>query len=299
MTAPEAKPVRLGLLQYGVGRPASVAEYAQALEARIEAARAQADLLVMPEYACVELGAGLVGSDVTDEATELAAMVAAAPAIEAAMREAARRQRVWLLPGTMPVRTPDGRVVNRAPLIAPDGSMAVQEKRGMTRFEKERWGVSQGADPNVFDTPWGRIGISICYDVEFPKHVRVQVEAGAWLILAPSCTDTMHGFNRVRVGAAARAMENQCYVAITPTVGVAPWSAALDVNRGHAAVFGPVDRGFPEDGVLARGALDQDQWVFCTLDPARMMAARADGQVFNHRDWPTHPFIRPAAADFA
>ena len=299
MSAPEARSLRLGLLQYGVGRPGSVAEYARALEARIEAGRAQADLLVMPEYACVELGAGLVGADATDEATELAAMVAAAPAIEAAMREAARRQHVWLLPGTMPVRAPDGRIVNRAPLIAPDGTMAVQEKRGMTRFEKERWGVSQGADPNVFDTPWGRIGISICYDVEFPKHVRVQVEAGAWLILAPSCTDSMHGFNRVRVGAAARAMENQCYVAITPTVGVAPWSAALDVNRGHAAVFGPVDRGFPEDGVLARGALDQDQWVFCTLDPARMMAARADGQVFNHRDWPTRPFIRPPVAAFA
>jgi len=299
VTAPEAKPLRLGLLQYGVGRPADVAAYAQALEARIEAGRAQAELLVMPEYACVELGAGLVGGDVTDEATELAALVAAAPAIEAAMREAARRQRVWLLPGTMPVRAPDGRIVNRAPLIAPDGRMAVQEKRAMTRFEKERWGVVQGADPNVFDTPWGRIGISVCYDVEFPKHVRVQVQAGAWLVLAPSCTDTAHGFNRVRVGAAARAMENQCYVAITPTVGVAPWSAALDVNRGHAAVYGPIDRGFPEDGVLARGALDQEQWVFCTLDPARLEAVRADGQVFNHRDWPAHPFATPTVAGFA
>ncbi len=131
--------------------------------------------------------------------------------------------------------------------------MAMQDKRAMTRFETERWGVAQGADPVVFDTPWGRIGISVCYDVEFPKHARTQVEAGAWLILAPSCTDTMHGFHRVCIGAAARAMENQCYVAITPTVGAAPWSGALDVNRGHAAVFGPVDRGFPEDGVLARG----------------------------------------------
>lgn len=299
MSVPEAKPLRLGLLQYGVGRPASVADFGSALEARIETGRAQADLLVLPEYACVELGAALVGSDVTDEATELAAMVAAAPAIEEAMRQAARRQRVWLLPGTVPMRAADGRIVNRAPLIAPDGRMAVQEKRAMTRFEKERWGVSQGADPKVFDTPWGRIGISVCYDVEFPKHVRVQVQAGAWVILAPSCTDTLHGFNRVRLGAAARAMENQCYVAITPTVGTAPWSAALDVNRGHAAVFGPVDRGFPEDGVLTRGAPDREEWVFCTLDPARIEAVREGGQVFNHRDWPTHPFIAPTTAEFA
>lgn len=299
MRAPEAKPLRLGLLQYRVGRPADVAAFARRLEARLEEGRARADLLVLPEYACVELGAGLVGGDVTDEAMELAAMVAAAPEILAAMREAARRLQVWLLPGTLPVRLADGRVVNRAPLIAPDGRMAVQEKRAMTRFESERWGIRQGADPSVFDTPWGRIGVSVCYDVEFPKHVRVQVQEGAWLVLAPSCTDTMHGFNRVRVGAAARAMENQCYVAVTPTVGAAPWSAALDVNRGHAVVFGPVDRGFPEDGVLARGALDQEEWVFCTLDPARIEAVRADGQVRNHRDWPARPFAKPQVAVFA
>jgi len=291
--------LRLGLLQYGVGQPASVAAFARALEARLEQGRAQAELLVLPEYACVELGAALAGGNAADEASELAAMVAAGPEILAAMREAARRLGVWLLPGTLPLRRDDGRIVNRAPLIGPDGRMAVQEKRAMTRFEAERWGVTQGADPNVFDTPWGRIGISVCYDVEFPKHVRTQVEAGAWLILAPSCTDTMHGFNRVRIGAAARAMENQCYVAITPTVGEAPWSAALDVNRGHAAVLGPVDRGFPEDGVLARGALDQDQWVFCTLDPARIAAVREDGQVRNHRDWPNRPFGTPRPAEFA
>ena len=292
-------PLRLGLLQYGVGQPASVADFARALEGRLEQGRTQAELLVLPEYACVELGAALAGGNAADEASELAAMVAAGPEILAAMREAARRLGVWLLPGTLPLRRDDGRIVNRAPLIAPDGRMAVQEKRAMTRFEAERWGVTQGADPNVFDTPWGRIGISVCYDVEFPKHVRTQVEAGAWLILAPSCTDTMHGFNRVRIGAAARAMENQCYVAITPTVGEAPWSAALDVNRGHAAVLGPVDRGFPEDGVLARGALDQDQWVFCTLDPARIAAVREDGQVRNHRDWPNRPFGTPRPAEFA
>ena len=299
MSAPEAKPLRLGLLQYGVGRPGGIAAFGRALETRLEEGRAQADLLVLPEYACVELGAALVGGDVTDEQTELAAMVAAAPEILEAMRAAARRMGVWLLPGTLPMRRDDGRIINRAPLITPEGRLAFQDKRAMTRFETERWGVTQGADPNVFDTPWGRIGISVCYDVEFPKHVRVQVQEGAWLVLAPSCTDTLHGFNRVRIGAAARAMENQCYVAITPTVGQAPWSAALDVNRGHAAVFGPVDRGFPEDGVLARGALDADQWVFCRLDPARIAAVREDGQVRNHRDWPRAPFRRPVPAEFA
>jgi len=288
------KPIRLGLLQYPVERPDSVAAFGAKLDRWLaEAVAAGTDLAVLPEYACVELGAALAGTSTVDEAGELAAMVAAAPAILAEMRGAAMRAGLWLQPGTLPVRDADGLVRNRAPLISPDGRMAVQDKHAMTRFERERWGVSPGGGPAVFSTPWGLIGISVCYDIEFPKHVRAQVEAGAWLVLAPSCTDTMHGFNRVRVSAAARAVENQCFVAITPTVGTAPWSAALDVNRGHAAVFGPIDRGFPEDGVVARGALDMPQWLFATLDPARIATVRKEGAVLNHRDWPRRSFGRP------
>jgi predicted amidohydrolase len=291
-------PLRLGLLQYPVGRPASVAAFGAKLDEWLARAAHRADLLVLPEYACVELGAALAGAEIADEAAELAAMVEHAAGILAAMRAAAMRAGVWLLPGTLPMR--DGaRVVARAPLIAADGRMAFQEKRMMTRFEAERWGISAGAPPRVFDTPWGRLGISICYDIEFPKHVRAQVEAGAWLILAPSCTDTPHGFTRVSISAAARAIENQCFVAVAPTVGEAPWSAALDTNRGHAAVFGPADRGFPEDGVLARGAMDAPQWLFCELDPARLDAVRENGAVRNHRDWPRQPLPAPLPAPFA
>ncbi|MBW8268642.1 carbon-nitrogen hydrolase family protein [Caldovatus sp. SYSU G05006] len=292
--------MRLGLLQYPIERPASVGAWAAKLDRWLAAGRAGgAGLLVLPEYACVELGASLSGRDVPDEAAELAATVAAAEEILDAMREAARRHAVWLLPGSLPVRDGrSGRIVNRAPLITPDGRLAHQEKRMMTRFEAERWGVSPGACPAVFETPWGLVGVSICYDVEFPKHVRTQVEAGAWLILAPSCTDSMHGFNRVRLAAQARALENQCYVAIAPTVGEAPWSAALDRNRGFAAVFGPVDRGFPEDGVLARGPLDMPGWVFCDLDPARLEEAREHGAVRNHRDWPHEHYAAPPRAAF-
>jgi predicted amidohydrolase len=297
MSAPEAKPLRLGLLAWPVGHPADVAAYAARLDGFVAEAAGRADLLVMPEYACVELGAGLAGTT-ADEAAELRAMVAAADDILEAMRAAARKARCWLLPGTLPMRAPDGRIVNRAPLIAPDGRLAVQEKRAMTRFEDERWGVSRGADPQVFDTPWGRIGVSICYDVEFPKHVRAQVEQGAWLILAPSCTDSLHGFTRIRVSAAARAIENQCYVAVAPTVGLAPHSAALDENHGAAMVFCPADRGFPADGVLAAGEVDAPGWVFCDLDPAAIAHVREHGAVRNHRDWPRAPFATPRPAVF-
>jgi predicted amidohydrolase len=283
------RPLTLACLAWPVEPLADVAAYAAKLDAWCAEAKARgADLLLAPEYACVELGAALAGVAMADEAAELRAMVAAADVVLAAMRAAARRHALWLAPGTLPMA--DGaRVVNRAPLITPDGRLAFQEKHRMTRFEAERWGVAAGAPPGVFETPWGRLGLAICYDAEFPTLVRAQVEAGAWLVLVPTCTDTAHGFNRVRIAARARAMENQCFVAVAPTVGGFAASAALDENHGAAAIYGPVDRGFAADGVIAEGGWDAPGLVVATLDPAALARVRAEGAVFNHRDWPAPP----------
>ncbi|MBS7811709.1 carbon-nitrogen hydrolase family protein [Roseococcus pinisoli] len=289
----------LATLAWPVEPTSSIAAYAEKLDHWVAAAKSGgADLVLMPEYACVELGAALAGRNAPDAATELRAMVAAADGILAAMRAVAMRHRIWLQPGTLPMREGET-IVNRAPLIAPDGRMAMQEKRRMTRFETEHWGVSSGAAPQVFDTPWGPVGIAVCYDAEFPDVVRAQVEAGAWLILVPTCTDTDHGFNRVRIGAQARALENQCFVAVAPTLGGFEGSVALDENHGAAAVYGPVDRGFASDGVVAALAYDTPGLLFTTLDPARLEAVRAEGAVRNHRDWPAMPAPRSPMATFA
>jgi predicted amidohydrolase len=277
--------LRVGLLQWQVRRTQGVAGWAARLDREVAtAAEHGARLLLMPEYAPLECAAGAE----PDIHGELSRAIELAPAALEAAREAAYRHNVWLVPGTLPFR--DGaHVINRAPLITPTGRVGFQDKHVMTRFETEQWGIDPGDPPGVFDTNFGRIGIAVCFDAEFPALVRAQVEAGAWLILVPTCTDTLHGFNRMRIAAAARAMENQCFVAIAPTVGEAPWCGALDSNRGYAAVFGPVDRDFPDDGVLARGPLDAAQWVYCDLDPTRLDAVRRDGAVRNHLSWPPAP----------
>lgn len=284
--------LRLALRQWRIGRASGLAAWIDRLDAAvIEAAAQGAELLVMPEYAPMEMATG----DAPDIPAELARAVALSDAALRAACAVARRHGVWLMPGTLPFAFA-GEVRNRAPLIAPDGRVAMQDKHVMTRFEAESWDMSPGEPPAVFDTPWGRIGIAICFDAEFPGLVRAQVEAGAWLILAPTCTDTLHGFNRVRVAAAARAMENQCFVAVAPTVGHAPWLGSMDENHGYAAVFGPVDRGFAEDGVVTHGVLDAEGWVYADLDAARIDAVRRDGAVRNHRSWPATPPPCPVRA---
>lgn len=284
--------VRVAALAWQVRRTEGAAGWAERLEAEVAAAARQGTrLLLMPEYAPLECCAGAHA----DVAAELRHAVALAPDLLARARTVARRHGVWLVPGTLPFVTED-KIVNRAPLLAPDGSVAFQDKHVMTRFEAEDWGIQAGAPPSVFDTEFGRIGIAVCFDAEFPSLVRAQVEAGAWLILVPGCTDTLAGCNRVALAAAARAMENQCFVAVAPTVGNAPWCGTLDTNRGYAAVFGPVDRGFPDDGVLARGALDAPGWIVCDLDPALLATVRNQGAVRNHLAWPAPPPPCPVAA---
>ncbi len=140
----------------------------------------------------------VVPAPLADLAAELAAACDQHDAVVEAMREVAARHRVWLLGGSMPMRRQD-RVINHAPLVAPNGRVGFQDKHRPTRFEAELWGLSGGRTPGVFETPWGRIGVCICYDSEFPPLVRAQVAAGAWLLLVPACTDTMAGFNRVRL----------------------------------------------------------------------------------------------------
>lgn len=281
--------LRLGVLPWRVGQVAGVAAWTARLEREVAiAAGAGAQMLVMPEYAPLEMATG----HVADVVAELRTACALAPLAVVAARDVARHHGVWLLPGTLPFEE-SGIVRNRAPFIGPDGRVAYQDKSCMTRFEAELWHVSPGAPPAVFETPFGRIGIAICYDLEFPSLVRAQAEAGAWLILAPSCTDTPAGFNRVRIAAQARAMENQCFVAIAPTTGRAPWSATLDENIGAACVFGPVDRGFSDDGVVALGEMGAGAWLFADLDPERLDIVRREGAVFNHAD---HPPVPPPCA---
>ena len=255
-----------------------------------EAAAAGARLLVFPEYAAMSLATLLPPALRSDLHAQLPALQRFREDWLALHRRLAAGHGVAIVAGSLPWQLDDGLFRNRAWFCAADGGCNFQDKRVMTRFEREAWGVSgvdRGAVPlKVFETALGRIAINLCYDVEFPLQARAQTEAGAELIVVPSCTDSAAGSRRVQIAAAARALESQCVVAVAALVGDSPASAAVDVNRGQAAVYGPPDRGFPDDGVMARGEPDVPGWAYAEIDPARIAQVRREGQVLNHRDWP-------------
>ena len=294
-----SKPLRIAAAQFPVLELKEWAEFSNTLQCWVrEAAEAGAQLLVFPEYAAMSLASMLPGSLKGQLHEELASIQCWHGDWLALHRRLAHEHAVHILAGSFPLRIAEGVYRNRAELFAPNGKSGWQEKWTMTRFETEHWCVSAGDRLKIFDTALGRIGVNICYDIEFPLLARAQVEAGAEIILAPSCTDTAAGYWRVRVGAQARALENQCVVVQAPLVGEASWSAAVDVNVGTAGVYTPPDRGLPDDGVLAKGKWNAPQWVYANVDPSRLAAVRADGQVFNHRDWVRQPGLgtMPAVA---
>ncbi len=245
-----------------------------------------ADILLFPEYNTLEL-ASLFGQDVYSSLEkQLAAMQSLLDDFLGLFQGLATARHCLIQAGSFPVRLESGEYHNRAYLFHPDGRVDYQDKLMMTRFENEQWLISGGDELKCFDTGFGKIAINICYDSEFPLLARQQVAAGADLILVPSCTDTLAGYHRVKIGCQARALENQCYVAQACLVGAAPWSEAVDVNIGAAAVYTPVDRGFPDNGILACGELNAVQWLYAELSMAEIGKVRSQGQVCNYRDWP-------------
>ena len=164
---------------------------------------------------------------------------------------------------------------------------------GLDRSMRRRYSLTTGNSVRVFDTALGCIGVAICYDSEFPLIVRAMCEAGADIILIPSCTEFLSGYHRVRTAALARALENGCVTVQSPTIGEALWSPAVDRSSGVAGLFAPAEHELSETGVLAEGAHGQAQWVTATVDLVRLRTIRAAGEMRNAHDWPLQPGAQP------
>ena len=282
--------IKVAACQYHIDLFATWDAYAEHLTTLCEDAAGQgAELLLLPEYAGLVLTGQLQEAERGDLHGSIAGIQPLLPRWLELCESLARRLNIYLQPGSMPVRDADGAYRNRAWLFGPDGCLGHQDKLIMTRFEREQWSIQGGQGLRVFDTPLGRLGILICYDNEFPLLARRLAEDGADLILAPSCTDTEAGFYRVRIGCQARALENQLAVLHASTVGLAPWSPALDENYGRAALYVPSDYGMPPSGVLAESpelCPAQSRWLIADLDLDEVRRVREQGQVFTRRDWP-------------
>ena len=278
--------VRLAVAQYDLQRPEDWSRYADRVAGWVaDGARRGGELLVFPEYAGLELG-GFCLSD--RRLTPRRLYPAMQPRIRDAIglhRQLAREHGVVIVAGSMPVAVGDGRFCNRVHVFGPQGDDGCQDKIQLTRLEHRTELMAAGAGLHVFDTGGLGFGIALCYDSQFPLLGHAMAEAGADLILSPSCTHAATGFNRVRIGCRGRALENQCYTAQAPLIGEAAWFPLMAANVGRAGIFTPPDEGVPDDGILADAEDDAPGWLLADLDPATLQYLRSHGQVGNAGDW--------------
>jgi len=285
--------MKVAVAKYRIQAPDSIDTFASRLRALLaEAARAGAGIAVLPEFLSLELAAMQPAGLRANLPASMAALQQHEAAWHALFAGLARELDLAILAGTFLTAVASGRFRNRAWLYAANGARHYQDKLQLTGFEKQL-GVIEGGDMlRVFDAAPGlRTGVAVCYDAEFPLPVHAQCEAGARLLLVPSCTDTAAGATRVRVGRQARALENRIFVAQSVTAGNAPWSPALDANTGEAIIHAPMDHGLPADGIVAMTRGDAT-WAIADLDFAALDASRAVAQVANDRDWPGQ--LRPS-----
>ncbi|AXE17160.1 nitrilase [Runella rosea] len=279
------KNLAVAAAQYPITEHQTFEDWQKHTEQWVRQAVAQkAQLLLFPEYGSMEL-VSIFGSeiraDIRRQVLELDALKVDFCNVFAAL---AHKYQVVIVAPSLPV-VEHNQSHNRVFVFSPEGLAGYQDKFFMTRFEDEEWGIQTAPKIlTLFEADWGSFGVQICYDVEFGLGSHLLCSAGASLILAPSCTETLRGATRVHVGARARALENQAYTVVSQTVGNAPWSPAVDINFGYAACYCTPDKDLPEEGILQTMTPQKVGWLVETLDFNKIDTVRREGQVFNFKD---------------
>ncbi|WP_227368783.1 bifunctional GNAT family N-acetyltransferase/carbon-nitrogen hydrolase family protein [Halomonas sp. M20] len=274
--------VRVGAVQWQMREFASVESVLQQVEYFVDAvADYQSDFVVFPEL----FNTPLMG--LTDQSDQIQAIHFLAGFTERFKTEISRMAvsyNINIIAGSMMEVGEDGRLYNVSYLCHRDGGTERQSKLHITPQERRDWVVEGGDELQVFDTDAGRVGILICYDVEFPELPRLLAEQDMDVLFVPFWTDTKNSYLRVRHCAQARAIENECYVVLCGSVGNVPSIENLDIQYAQSSVFSPSDFAFPHDAVMSESTPNTEMVIFSDLDLTRLKVVRSEGSVTNLKD---------------
>ncbi|MGY0400138.1 MAG: carbon-nitrogen hydrolase family protein [Ostreibacterium sp.] len=205
-----------------------------------EAKQTGAKLVLLPENA-------VFMSAVQDASKQIAEPLGAnaveGGVVQSALSDIAKKQCVWLFVGAFP--TIEKGVIYQTLLVYDDRGQLIDYYHKRHLFDvtlpdnaesyRESDAFTQGKDIKVVSTPWGRVGLSICYDLRFPEHFRAMIDLGAELLLVPAAFTNETGQAHWEVLLRARAIENQCYVLASGQTGCHPngrktWGHSMAIN---------------------------------------------------------------------
>jgi predicted amidohydrolase/GNAT superfamily N-acetyltransferase len=279
----EKSVVRLGLVQWQMRPYRDLDEVIEQVEYFVNAVAAyRSDFALFPEFFNAPLMAAY--NDLAEPVAIRKLAEFTEPLVEK-MSEFSIQYNINIITGSMP-SVEDGTLYNVGYLCKRDGTVEKFYKLHVTPDEAKVWGMTGGHELRAFDTDCGRIGILICYDVEFPELPRLLAteQGGVDILFVPFLTDTQNGYSRVRHCAQARAIENECYVAIAGSVGNLPKVHNMDIQYAQSMVFTPCDFAFPSNGVKAEATPNTEMILVADVDLDLLKELHEHGSVHNLRD---------------
>lgn len=279
--------VRLGLVQWQMRSFPDLDALVNQVEFFVDAISGyKSDFILFPEYINAPLMAPYNNLSEAQAIRELAKYT---EPLRQRFAELAVSYNVNIITGSMPIME-ENKLLNVGYLCRRDGSVERYDKIHITPSEITSWGMVGSNKLRLFDTDCGRIGIMICYDVEFPELARLYAELGMQILFVPFLTDTQNGYMRVRRCAQARAIENECYVAIAGCVGNLPNVENMDIQYAQSAVFTPSDFAFPTNAVKAETTPNTEMTLIVDVDLDLLKELHLQGSVRNLLDRRTDLF---------
>ncbi|MBC8321821.1 MAG: bifunctional GNAT family N-acetyltransferase/carbon-nitrogen hydrolase family protein [Bacteroidetes bacterium] len=275
------KLVRLGLIQWQMRPYKDLDELLQQAEFFIDAVSGyRSDFALFPEFFNAPL---MAENNHLTEPEAIRELAKHTSNVVQRFSELAISYNINIISGSLPEIQND-RLYNVGYLCKRDGTVERYEKIHITPDEIRVWGMEKGSKLKVFDTDCGKIGILICYDVEFPELSRLLADEGMDILFVPFLTDTQNGYSRVRYCAQARAIENECYVAIAGCVGNLPKVHNMDIQYAQSMVFTPCDFAFPANGIKAEATPNTEMILIADLDIDLLRELNQFGSVRNLKD---------------
>jgi predicted amidohydrolase/GNAT superfamily N-acetyltransferase len=255
--------IRLGLVQWQMRPLANIEALFEQCEFFIDVVSGYgSDFALFPELFIAPLMADFNHLSESDAIREIAQYC---EPIRKRFQELAISYNINIISGSMPYME-GGNLYNVGFLCKRDGTSEMYTKVHITPNEVQYWGMKGGSEIRTFDTDCGKIGIMICYDVEFPELSRLMADEGMEILFVPFLTDTQNGYTRVKHCAQARAIENECYVAIAGCVGNLPRVNNMDIQYAQTAVFTPSDFAFPSNGIKAEATPNTEMTLIVDVD---------------------------------
>ena len=279
--ASKKKVVRLGLIQWQMRLYKDLEELMQQAEYFVDAVSAyRADFALFPEFFNAPL---MADNNHLPESEAIRELAKHTPEIVQKFSELAISYNINIITGSMP-EIKDGLLYNVGYICKRDGATDLYEKLHVTPDEAKVWGMQGGNQLKTFDTDCGKIGVLICYDSEFPELSRLLADEGMDILFIPFLTDTQNGYSRVRHCAQARAIENECYVAIPGSVGNLPKVNNMDIQYAQSMVFTPCDFSFPANGIKAEATTNTEMILIADVDLDLLKDLNKFGSVRNLND---------------